>query len=220
MSSKEKRKRKTWTARDVRFMRLYYPHCSTKNVAEALKASTASVYCKARGLGLKKSDRYMAGLMAVTKKRLAKLGESYRFAKGQEPFNKGLKLEEFMSKEGVQKVKKTWFRKGHTPANTRQVGSTRRDKDGYLLIKRASGEWALAHRALWEDHNGKVPEGYLVSFKNGNLNDIRLENLELIDARANMRRNSVIRYPAGAIRVFKRLKRLERLCNNRQGDGA
>lgn len=41
-------------------------------------------------------------------------------------------------------------------------------------------EGQMVHRTLWEAHNGKIPEGYLVHHKNEDRLDNRLENLELM----------------------------------------
>lgn len=40
--------------------------------------------------------------------------------------------------------------------------------------------WAKKHYLIWEEVNGPVPDGYRLLFLNGNRQDIRLDNLELV----------------------------------------
>ena len=53
-----------------------------------------------------------------------------RFVKGHTPANKGQKL----SEETREKLKKTWFTKGNSPHNTREIGSEL-EEDGRILVK-------------------------------------------------------------------------------------
>lgn len=98
-----------------------------------------------------------------------------RFQKGQVPSNKNKKGIYFAGCE------KTWFKKGHTPKNHRPVGSERVDTDGYTLVKTEEPDvWTLKHKVIWEKANGLVPEGHKLLFKNGDRQDITLENLMII----------------------------------------
>lgn len=45
----------------------------------------------------------------------------------------------------------------------------------------------LIHRLVWEAFRGKIPEHLLINHKNGNKNDNRLSNLELMTNLENMR---------------------------------
>jgi len=40
--------------------------------------------------------------------------------------------------------------------------------------------WIPLHRKVWEEHNGPVPDGYCVSFKDKNPKNCTIENLMLI----------------------------------------
>ncbi|MFH2116741.1 MAG: HNH endonuclease signature motif containing protein [Bacillota bacterium] len=80
---------------------------------------------------------------------------------------------------------KGWFKKGNLPKNTMQLGDIKYGKDGYKYIKVKFTKpsrfgWKLVHHLEWESHYGPIPEGHVVVFKNQNINDIRIENLELI----------------------------------------
>ena len=100
-----------------------------------------------------------------------------RFQKGRIPDNKGKRV----CPETYAKCQPTMFKKGHAPANHRDVGSERINKDGYFEVKVAEPKrWRLKHRIIWEQVNGEIPKGYNVQFKNHNPQDCRIENLYLI----------------------------------------
>ncbi len=102
-------------------------------------------------------------------------GRTGRFQKGQEPPNKG--------KKGVCAAgcEKTWFKKGHIPANYRPVGSERVNADGYIEVKVADpNKWKLKHRVVWESVNGKIPKGYIIIFRDNDKTNTDIDNLLLI----------------------------------------
>lgn len=107
-------------------------------------------------------------------------GRTGHFPKGAEPWNKG--------KTGYMGPNRTSFKKGNRPHNTRYLGHERISKDGYIEVSVAERNphtgfhrrYRLKHVYLWEQHNGPVPEGHAVVFKNGDRSDIRLENLMLL----------------------------------------
>ena len=56
---------------------------------------------------------------------------------------------------------------------------------GYLARKRQMTgsmweRWELLHRAVWEEHNGPIPDGYCVVFRDGNKQNCNIENLTLM----------------------------------------
>ena len=94
-------------------------------------------------------------------------------------------MSEFCSPEALERSKKTWFKKGHRPTNELPVGSIVVNSDGYKLRKKqAEGtlweRWEHLHRAVWEEHNGPIPEGMMVSFKDSNKLNCDISNLMLI----------------------------------------
>ncbi len=102
-------------------------------------------------------------------------GRTGRFPKGHDPANKG--------KKGVCAAgcEKTWFKKGHTPANYRPVGSERVNVDGYIEIKVADPNiWKLKHRVVWESINGWVPEGHKIIFRDNDKTNTDIGNLLLV----------------------------------------
>lgn len=117
-------------------------------------------------------------------------GIDTRFKPGQVPYNKG----KTMSPEVYAKVAATMFKKGHVPANHKNVGEYSHTTEGYLIRKvQEQGtyweRWELVHRAVWEEHNGLVPDGKKVSFLDGDKDNCDIRNLVLIDNDVNLEMN-------------------------------
>ena len=122
-------------------------------------------------------------------------GLTGHFEKGHVPDNKGKKLEEIITdpkrlEEVRRKMAATPFKKGDTPVNELPAGAIVATTDGYLLIKKQmDGEqwdrWELLHRSVWEQHNGPVPDGMIISFKDGNKENCDIRNLMLISKSEN-----------------------------------
>lgn len=122
------------------------------------------------------------------------LSEQCRFKKGQKSHNKGKKLEEFMSPEGIENSKKTRFKKGQRPYNKCDIGEIRINSDGYYIKKiKNSGtqaqRWAFLHRLIWEEKHGPIPEGKMVEFADGNKLNLDINNLILADRREHLELN-------------------------------
>jgi hypothetical protein len=115
-------------------------------------------------------------IRAYKKNHKISSGVSSQFQKGQTSYNKG--------KKGLYTPgsEKGWFKLGNIPNNHRPVGSERIDsKDGYTLIKTAEPNiWELKHKVIYEKAYGKLPEGYVVTFLDGDKTNIELNNLEAI----------------------------------------
>lgn len=113
-----------------------------------------------------------------------------RFQKGCVPYNKGKK----MSAEQYEKCKATMFKKGNVPVNLMEVGEYTHTSDGYLIRKvRETGtqreRFEFVHRAVWEEHNGPIQEGKMVSFLDGDKDNCDISNLVLIDLYENLEMN-------------------------------
>lgn len=127
-----------------------------------------------------------------------KFKEESRIKKGNVPMNKGRKLSEWCPSESIEGMKKTMFRKGHQPHNTKEDGAItiRPDNRGvnYKWIRISLNNWKMLHVKVWEDANGPAPKGKVIAFRNKDTMDCRLENLMLLTRKENMLRNSVHNY--------------------------
>lgn len=110
--------------------------------------------------------------------------------KGNTPFNKGKKWNEYLSLEQQQKSLQTTFKKGNIPQNYRKVGSKRVTVDGYWEIKTSDpNKWELLHRYKYEKKYGKIPNGYKLIFADGNKNNLKLSNLILVSNKEELHMN-------------------------------
>lgn len=96
------------------------------------------------------------------------------FTKGSKPWNKGLK--------GEQSMNAGSFRKGNRPSNHQPVGTIATATGSrHLKIKVAEPDcWEFLHHQMWKAHHGDVPTGYVITFIDGDVNNTRIDNLELI----------------------------------------
>lgn len=199
-------KRSVWTQDEETLLRTRYPHESASSLASILGRATHSIHHKARQMGLCKSGEFLSGKEC---RRLdGSQGVDFRFVKGHQPWNKGLK-------GATCGGEQTQFKPGQKPQNWLPVGSLRLSQEGYLQRKVTDTgypprDWIAVHILLWVEAYGPVPAGHCLSFKDGNKQHIALDNLELITRAERMRRNTIHRYPPelkDAIRTLGRLKR-------------
>ena len=189
-----------------------YPFEPTKKIADDLGLSEGSVYNRAYAMGIKKdpvylrSTQYPPGYLG---------GKATQFQKGQTPPNKGQK----MSKDLYEKVEKTMFKKGNKPMNTQPIGTIHQRKDTggkmYLYIKLADSKWQLLNRYTWEQHNGPIPKGMVVVYKDGNYLNNDIANLLMITKKENMARNTIQRLPKELQQVMRlKCKLIKKINNN------
>lgn len=101
--------------------------------------------------------------------------------KGNIPKNKGLKWDDYLSKEQQERSRATCFKKGNVPPNYREVGSERISVDGYIEVKtKDPNTWELKHRLVYEEKYGKISKGSIVVFLDNNRQNIDIDNLKLI----------------------------------------
>lgn len=193
------RPRHVWTALDEQILRVGYPDLPTKQIAHDLRISEKMVFRKAKSLGLKKSEAYLASDMSgrIQRGRQDPRLVATQFKKGIEPWNKGTNY-----KAGGRSAE-TRFKKGRRPEEARNylpIGSLRVTRDGYLERKMTDDQslaptrrWIAVHRLVWEAANGPIPKGDMVVFKPGMKTiveaEVTVDRLECISRAENARRN-------------------------------
>ena len=194
-------KREPWTDRQLAYLRKHYADMRAEDIALKVRHTIGSVWRTASKLGLKKSPEFLAQwghLVSSTEG-----ARRNQFAKGHVSHNKGKSIEEFMSEEGIRNSSRTRFKAGHRPHNTRDVGTDCTHADGYVYLKTEDGP-VLKHRYVWEQHNGEVPEGYVIAFIDGNRQNCDISNLTLMSREENARRRTEAETPeARKARVAK-----------------
>lgn len=134
-----------------------------------------------------------------------KKGQRYsprtEFKKGLVPHNKGKKLEEYASEFAIKRMQKTQFKKGQLSINAAPEGTvTKRERvrNGKREVEYIINiDWRGNRKSnnqykwyLWEVENQQDrPSGMVLAVKNGDPDDIRLENLELLSRAENLERN-------------------------------
>lgn len=199
-----------WTAEEHAILRSDYPDMLTSELATRMGRSVKSIYSQVDRLGIRKSDEWLDSPASRRLRRGDNHNPITQFKKGHVPHNKGA--------QGWQaggNAHKTQFKKGSKPHNTQPIGAERITKDGYLQRKiSATGhintDWVGVHTLLWIEHHGPFSKGHIVIFKNGNKNDIRIDNLQLITRRENMLRNSIHQYPEPLKQVIRLQKKIHR----------
>lgn len=141
-------------------------------------------------------------------------GRTAYFEKGHQPFNKGKKQTDYISKEGIERSKKTRFAKGqninkqnhnHLPIGAETVG-----KDGYLLVKvskpignKSHLFLVYKHRLIYEQAHGPIPKGYNVIFADGNNRNFDIDNLILVSNNELLKMNQYNLYYKGCSEATK-----------------
>lgn len=183
--------RSTFTAKEDKFIRCNYLTMPVKTIGKHLNRSG----CGIRGRLLKLNLLIPEELIQQRKKDSV-------FKKGQPSHNKGKKLTEFMSAEGIENSKKHRFKTGSIPHNalpdyaeTVQIHNKSGKK--YILIKiPGARKLKLKHVYLWENHyKKKVPSKHNIIFKDGNTQNLEIENLECVSNIELMARNTMHRFP-------------------------
>lgn len=212
------KKKMQWTAARLAELRKRYPDEKSEVLAKDLGCSLPAIYSQARILGLHKSEAFNKSAASGRAMPGRGVGPSGRFPKGHVPANKGLRRPGY----APGRMAETQFGrnglKGHV---TRVPIGTERWRDGFLWRKVTNihndrHDWRAVHRLIWEESGNKIPKGHVLVFKNGDRKDIRIENLELITMRDNMKRNTIARYPKELRKVIRLKAAVTRKLNERQ----
>ena len=84
------------------------------------------------------------------------------------------------------------FQKGNIPVGWKPVGTESVREDGFVWVKVKDERyapqrecWKQKHRLLWEEANGPIPEGMVVTFRDGDRSNFSLDNLRLVSMEEN-----------------------------------
>ena len=167
-----------WTEEELQYLREHYPDGNTAEIAEHLGRTTTAVSSAAFAYGIKKSaefkERQMRDMISSPQ------SIAHRYAKGHKSSFKGEKWYELMPEEARKKCLRTAFKDGNIPHNAYAAG-TEIVRDGRVYIK-VSGirTLQLKHRYVWEQHHGKIPEGHIIKFKDGDFMNCDIDNLYIM----------------------------------------
>lgn len=140
-------------------------------------------FCEAFG----RTDVSAQNLNGLRKREGWKTGRTGHFVKGGEPANKGKRCPEGTGGRHPN-ARRTQFKKGRAPHNTKFLGHERVNTDGYVEISIAETNphtgyerrYVHKHVHLWEAINGPVPEGHCLKCLDGDKINTDPSNWEAI----------------------------------------
>lgn len=173
-----------YSQEEIDFIKSYAPGRSYKETQEAFK----------KEFGWELRYEQLKGVIARHK---IITGRDGRFKKRCVPYNKGEK----MSDEIYSKCYPTMFKEGHKPHNTDPIGTEKMLADGYIWVKiddkpkvKKQVNWKQKHKLIWEEANGPLPEGYVLTFLDGDHTNCELSNLAMIKRGENATMNRMRLY--------------------------
>ncbi len=196
-----------FTSQEDQFLRDHYLTVPAKRMAKMLGRSEGTARQRMKVLGI-----------VVPPEIVEQFRRASQIKPGNVPHNKGKK----MSDELRAKVAHTWFQKGLLPHNTAKADGeiTIRKDNGtgipYRYIRLSLGNWELLHRHIWRQHNGEIPDGHIVVFKDGDQSNCDISNLELITLKDNMRRNTIHRYPEELHTTIRLISKIKKIAHEKQ----
>ncbi len=180
--------KKQWTREEYWKYQKHYP----KGFYEYVRDNSWGVSSKEMAERVNKKFGLNMSAVAIKQfraKQGIKSGLTGWYQKGHPPGNKGKKLEEYVGEERAaeikERIKATQYKKGDRPVNEMPIGTIVINSDGYKLRKKSMEgtiweRWEPLHRAVWEEHNGPIPEGMMVSFRDSDKLNCNISNLMLI----------------------------------------
>jgi hypothetical protein len=188
-------KRRIFTPDEIEYIMANYPSMRSDKMAEKLGCALYSIYNAANRLHLKKSEEFLlSDESGRLNKKLANVGKPFRFTPGHVPANKGQK----MSEEVKQKVARTFFQKGHLPANTsfdgdiriRDVSKGKRYRRPYKYIRVSKANWRMLQVYNWENLYGPIPKDKIIVARDGDTLNCDPSNWMMVDRATHLDRNS------------------------------
>lgn len=211
---------RTWPDEEIQILRDLYPDTPTQQIADQLGKGMTAVYRMANSMGLKKSDAFKASDASgrMTKENRIRRGLEYRFPKGHVPANKGLRRPGYARGRMAQTQFKKGGRTGAAVDLYKPIGTERVTKDGYLQLKVNDDlpihkRWEMVHRIVWVEHNGPIPKGHNIIFKDGNKLNFEIENLECVSRADWIKRHTLHNYPEPLKAMIHQLAGFRRKLN-------
>lgn len=203
-----------FTLDQVLFVEKNYSDMRTRDICEATGLTVHDIYYLQSRLNVKKSRDLV--VLEAREGQCRRSDNGGRFKKGHVTWNHGKKMPD----EIREKVKHTFYTKGHLPHNTRKDFdiAIRKDKNGipYRWIRISKGNWIMLHRYVWQLYNGEIPKGKIIVFKDGDHNNFAIDNLMMIDRKQHMKRNSFMNFPDDLRGVLQAKRVLTRIINQQK----
>lgn len=206
--------RRQWTNEEDRIIAEHYPYTSSTELCDLLGCNVHILYKRVERLGVKKAPGFMSSFVSGRFQRGEQRAPENRFKPGQKPWSAGKKI-------GTRgRTKETQFKPGNRPHNYKPVGTEVFNTEGYL-IRKVSDEglqrdkWKFVHLLLWVEHHGPVPDGHLITFKDGQRKNCAIENLECISIKEHACRHGINQYPEELRKLMQLRGQINRQINKR-----
>lgn len=132
-------------------------------------------------------------LRTFVKNHQIKCGRDSKFKPGNVPHHAGTK--------GLVKPNSGSFRKGHVSC-LHPLGSERVNVNGYIEVKVANPNvWDLKHRVIWRERHGEINSKTTIRFKDGDRQNVDIDNLFAVDRSAHAILNNRYRFNEQPIEV-------------------
>lgn len=188
------------TTDEVKILKEFYPVRKNSEVLAMLLPGRTErqMYNKVQLMGIHKDKafwgQYMRDLYNDLSEEQLEQRRKSQFKKGHSTHNKGVPMPEHVR----EKLKHTWYQKGHQPKHALYDGAItiRNDKEwGQIrFIRVDKGRWIPLHHYVWQQAGNEVKEGHVIIFIDGDTSNCAIDNLQQITCADNMRRNSIVNY--------------------------
>lgn len=202
-----------WTPELEARLRELYVDLSAADCADTLGLTLKQVESKAHQIGLRKSKAWIRDRARAVMQRPDHRGRATQFRPGAAAWNKGRQF------DAGGRSADTRFQPGMRPHTWHPIGYTRTNPDGYLERKTADTgitrrDFVLVHHLIWRMHGQAVPAGHAIVFRDGDKQNLDVNNLESVTRVELMRRNSVHRLPKEVARLAQLVGVLNRKIRN------